>query len=142
MNYLLFTCFDRSPICQMLDIKYHIPTKDELARHRLQSCVVRRSYRKCYGHEDASPRVIQVIVRFVLKLETPNYISQCLVYVRDDHIRLRISHRDHFLFDSVIIDTHIMEILPNELATMVKGYNRRSRIKCEPFLLNNVGNCY
>jgi hypothetical protein len=56
----------------MLDIKYHIPTKDELARHHLQSRVVRRSQCKYYGHEDASPRVIWVIVRLVLKLETPN----------------------------------------------------------------------
>jgi hypothetical protein len=43
----------------------------------------------------------------------------------DDRICLRISRRDHFSFDSVIIDTHITEILPNELATMVKGNKPR-----------------
>jgi hypothetical protein len=58
----------------------------------------------------------------------------------DDHICLRISHQNHFSFDSVIIDTHIMEILPNELATTVKGNKRRSQIMREPFLLNNVDN--
>jgi hypothetical protein len=35
-----------------------------------------------------------------------------------------------------------MEILSNELATVVKGYKRRSWIMHEPFLLNNVSNCY
>jgi hypothetical protein len=28
-------------------------------------------------------------------------------------------------FDSVIIETHVMEILPDELAIAVKGYKRR-----------------
>jgi hypothetical protein len=32
----------------------------------------------------------------------------------NNRIRLQISHQDHFSFDSIIIDTHIMEILPNE----------------------------
>jgi hypothetical protein len=44
----------------------------------------------------------------------------------DDRIRLQILRRDHFSCDSVIIDMHIMEILPNELATMVKGNKRRT----------------
>jgi hypothetical protein len=57
----------------------------------------------------------------------------------NDCIHLQILCRDHFSLDSIIIDTHITEILPNELAAMVKGYtNVWSRITCKPFLLNNV----
>jgi hypothetical protein len=63
------------------------------------------------------------------------------MYMLDDHIRLRISCPDHFSLDSVIIATHIMEILPNELTTMVKGYKIQLWIMCEPFLLNNVSDC-
>jgi hypothetical protein len=89
-------------------------------------------------------RVIQVIVRFVLKswkllIKFP---SQYLVCMLDDCIHLQILCQDHFSFNSVIIDTHIMEILPNELSTTVKGYKIRTWIMCDPFLLNNVSDCY
>jgi hypothetical protein len=58
----------------------------------------------------------------------------------DNRICLRISCQRHSSLDYVIIDTHIMDILSNELTTMVKGYKIRSWIMCEPFLLNNVSN--
>ncbi len=85
---------------------------------------------------------VDLSARFVLKLETFNWISQHLVCMLNNCIRLWISHQDHFSYDSIIIDTHITEILPNELATMVKGYKIRSWIMHEPFLLDNVSDCY